>query len=333
MILVQSPFDFYAERDGSPLDAGFLYFGTPNLDPVTNPVATWWDEAGTVPAAQPIRTAGGYSVNGSTPANVYVAGAYSMSIVDRHGQLVAYMPSVTAAIVSATTVNATTVNATTGNFSGNVTAGNFITSGTVEAGYVHSTSNLQANGTVTAGTLVSAGNINAAGDFHADAGTIYVRYAELGLVGSANSPFVDFHSGATTAAYDSRIIATGGTGTVGAGALQYLAAAGHTFTGDVTINGINMNAHKSIAASGYQRFPGGMIIQWGFVSVPGGGLAVSFPMAFPGALLTIAALPNDTVATNCSIQSQGLSGFTLNRWLTGTGAAYGGVAYWLAIGY
>lgn len=56
---------------------------------------------------------------------------------------------------------------------------------------------------------------------------------ELGKSGSTNTPFIDFHSGPNNVDYDSRIIANGGTSTVGAGALQYVASAGHTFIGTV----------------------------------------------------------------------------------------------------
>lgn len=42
---------------------------------------------------------------------------------------------------------------------------------------------------------------------------------ELGTSGSSNTPYVDFHSGATGTDYDARIIASGGTGTAGKGTL------------------------------------------------------------------------------------------------------------------
>jgi hypothetical protein len=51
--------------------------------------------------------------------------------------------------------------------------------------------------------------------------------------GTATTPFIDFHSGATATDFDSRIIASGGTGTNGAGTLTYTAAT-NTFTGTVT---------------------------------------------------------------------------------------------------
>jgi hypothetical protein len=57
---------------------------------------------------------------------------------------------------------------------------------------------------------------------------------EIGYTGgTATTPFIDFHSGATATDYDSRIIASGGTGTNGAGTLTYTAAS-NIFTGTIT---------------------------------------------------------------------------------------------------
>lgn len=53
-----------------------------------------------------------------------------------------------------------------------------------------------------------------------------------GTRGVASTPFIDFHSGATVADYDSRIIADGGNGSPSNGNLKYYAAT-HTFNGKV----------------------------------------------------------------------------------------------------
>jgi hypothetical protein len=56
---------------------------------------------------------------------------------------------------------------------------------------------------------------------------------ELGnSTGTATTPFIDFHSGATAVDFDARILASGGTGTNGGGTLSY-AAASHSFSGNV----------------------------------------------------------------------------------------------------
>ena len=55
MLPVESPFKTYTDLDGKPLDNGYVYFGLPNQNPETAPVTVYWDAAGTIPAAQPLR--------------------------------------------------------------------------------------------------------------------------------------------------------------------------------------------------------------------------------------------------------------------------------------
>ena len=55
--------------------------------------------------------------------------------------------------------------------------------------------------------------------------------------GVASSPFIDFHSSGSNIDYDSRIVANGGSNSVGAGSLQYIAGAGHNFTGALVSTG------------------------------------------------------------------------------------------------
>jgi hypothetical protein len=47
-----------------------------------------WDAAGTIPAAQPLRTVNGYIVNAGGPANVFFDGAYSELVQDSNGRQV-----------------------------------------------------------------------------------------------------------------------------------------------------------------------------------------------------------------------------------------------------
>ena len=51
--------------------------------------------------------------------------------------------------------------------------------------------------------------------------------------GVASTPYIDFHSGATATDYDSRIVASSGTGTAGQGNLTITASGGITFTGSL----------------------------------------------------------------------------------------------------
>ena len=90
MLATEAPFPQYFDTDGSPLDGGKLYFGLPNQDPETNPIPVYWDAAGTQPAAQPIRTINGYTARAGTPANVFVAGDYSINARNKKGELAGY---------------------------------------------------------------------------------------------------------------------------------------------------------------------------------------------------------------------------------------------------
>lgn len=94
---IASPFQFFADRSGDPLDAGYIYIGAVNQNPETTPIAVYWDEAGTQPAAQPLRTSGGYIVNGSKRSRVFVSeagGGYSITVKDKAGALVESEPDV-----------------------------------------------------------------------------------------------------------------------------------------------------------------------------------------------------------------------------------------------
>ena len=92
---IQPPYPIFTEADGSPLENGFVYIGTANLDPVANPIAVFWDAALTIPAAQPIRTLNGYPSRNGTPARLYVGSDYSIRVNDSKGVTVYSAPAAT----------------------------------------------------------------------------------------------------------------------------------------------------------------------------------------------------------------------------------------------
>lgn len=86
---VLPPYAIYTDRDGNPLDNGYIYIGTANQNPQTNTITVYWDAAGTIPATQPIRTMGGYAWRNGSPSNVYVNSAtFSIVLRDSNGTLV-----------------------------------------------------------------------------------------------------------------------------------------------------------------------------------------------------------------------------------------------------
>ena len=86
---IKVPFQYFTDQDGNALDNGSVYIGQANLDPVTNPLAAYWDVGLTIPVSQPIGTSSGLPTYQGTPANVYVDEyAYSISVQDSDGRVV-----------------------------------------------------------------------------------------------------------------------------------------------------------------------------------------------------------------------------------------------------
>ncbi len=89
---ISPPFPIFTDIDGQPLENGYVWIGTANLNPITNPINVYWDAALTIPAAQPIRTLGGYPINNGTPARLYVSSDYSIQVQNRNGSVVYSAP-------------------------------------------------------------------------------------------------------------------------------------------------------------------------------------------------------------------------------------------------
>jgi hypothetical protein len=82
---VKPPFPLFTDTAGAPVDAGYIYIGTANTDPVQNPIAVFFDAALSVPAAQPIRTIGGYPARNGSAAALFCGSNYSISVRDKNG--------------------------------------------------------------------------------------------------------------------------------------------------------------------------------------------------------------------------------------------------------
>lgn len=89
MTMFLAPYTAIADIDGSPLDAGFIFFGEYEKDPELFPIEVFWDADFTVPAAQPIRTRNGYPVRNGSPTKVYLKTAqHSIAIKNRNGAFI-----------------------------------------------------------------------------------------------------------------------------------------------------------------------------------------------------------------------------------------------------
>ena len=90
---ISVPYPVFSGQDGLPLENGYVWIGTANLYPITNPVAVYFDEALTVKATQPLRTINGFISNAGTPAQVYIDGVnFSILVQDSKGTMVYNFP-------------------------------------------------------------------------------------------------------------------------------------------------------------------------------------------------------------------------------------------------
>jgi hypothetical protein len=86
------PYPIFTDKNGDPLDAGYLYFGVANLNPETNPIQVYYDAAFTQPAAQPLRTSNGYVMRNGSPALIYANAQFSVTVRNKNNELVIYSP-------------------------------------------------------------------------------------------------------------------------------------------------------------------------------------------------------------------------------------------------
>lgn len=92
---IQPTFPIFTETDGLPLENGYIWIGTANLDPQGNPINVYWDAALTIAAPQPIRTLNGYPSRNGSPARLYVNSDYSILVQNKNGSMVYSAPAAT----------------------------------------------------------------------------------------------------------------------------------------------------------------------------------------------------------------------------------------------
>jgi len=83
--LALSVYHVFTDKDGQPLENGYIYIGNANIHPQASPIAVYWDAAATIPAVQPIRTIDGYPAMNGAAGNLYVAAQnFSILVQDKH---------------------------------------------------------------------------------------------------------------------------------------------------------------------------------------------------------------------------------------------------------
>lgn len=85
---IGAPFEMFTDTSGVPLEDGYIYIGTAGLNPETNPIAVFWDDALTLAAAQPVRTLNGFPSRGGTASRLYTAADYSLTVKDKNSVVV-----------------------------------------------------------------------------------------------------------------------------------------------------------------------------------------------------------------------------------------------------
>lgn len=85
---IQPTYPIFTDIDGQPLESGYIWIGVAGFNPISNPASVYWDAAQTMPAAQPIRTLGGYPMNSGTPARLFVGSDYSIQVQNKNGSVI-----------------------------------------------------------------------------------------------------------------------------------------------------------------------------------------------------------------------------------------------------
>lgn len=70
---VSTPFPVYNDTDGTSLDAGFIFIGNVNSNPINSPIAIFYDAELTMPAENPSRTRNGYIVKNGAARQLFCA--------------------------------------------------------------------------------------------------------------------------------------------------------------------------------------------------------------------------------------------------------------------
>ena len=89
---------------------------------------------------------------------------------------------------------------------------------------------------------------------------------------------------------------------------------------------------SQLSAFGYQKFPSGVIIQWGLSAINASGTGIGFPTSFPNLCTSVVITPNVGPASSstCVVAVDSISTGSFNAGGTSFGSC---TLYWMAIGY
>lgn len=116
-------------------------------------------------------------------------------------------------------------------------------------------------------------------------------------------------------------------------ALGASAAGSAIFTAaDVAAQLAALGGSQSLAASGWAKIPGGLIVQWGTTSVGSGSTVVTFPTTFPTLCASVVASHDGIVDVSAVVNGITTSQVTL-RAFNQAGGLIAAQVRWVAVGY
>lgn len=86
---VNALYPIFTDIDGQPLEDGYVWIGVSGLEPQANPQTAYWDAALTQVATQPVRTRGGYPLNGTAIGRLFTGAPYSIKVQNKRTSTIA----------------------------------------------------------------------------------------------------------------------------------------------------------------------------------------------------------------------------------------------------
>jgi hypothetical protein len=87
-VTVNTPYPTFTDIDGQPLEDGYVWIGVSGLEPQANPQTAYWDAALTLTVTQPVRTRGGYPLNGTAIGRLYTGSPYSIKVQNKNSSTI-----------------------------------------------------------------------------------------------------------------------------------------------------------------------------------------------------------------------------------------------------
>ena len=208
------------------------------------------------------------------------------------------------------------------------------------------TGNVTASGSLTVSGATALNGNNTLGDNSSDTLTINSSAvsAPNGLNFDSNTLVIDATNNRVGIAKSSPSTALDVTGTVTA--TSFAGALTGNVTGNVTgnltgnadtvTNGVYTTnfsgSNQSLTTDGYQKLPGGLIMQWGYVlAAINTTTTVTFPIAFPNAALNAQITIVDSSTTDLYVYK--VNSISTTELIVRNTTGLATYAYWFAIGY